>query len=209
MAGKPQELVLRRRGTDVSATVGEQQLSFNAHGPPSTQGCLRFYVRDGTLRILSIEYRELPPAVTDRPWKPIFDGKTLDAISPLGGTWRVENGAIVNAPGVAKCQTKLQFGDGELRLQFEVMNCAYLEILPTNSPSCLEAILRGPQLEGMAGKRQELLLTRRGAEVSATVNRQPLSFRLLGNPFSQGHLRLFVGSGSLRACVKSHCNGGK
>ncbi|MGD0088457.1 MAG: SUMF1/EgtB/PvdO family nonheme iron enzyme [Planctomycetota bacterium] len=137
----------------------------------------------------------------DRPWKPIFDGKTLDCLSDnRKGTWRVENGAIVNASGNASCMTKTQFGDGEVRVRFEAADCTYMNIITFAGGAGihLEGTLNKPHLQALAGRQQELLVLRRGTDVSASVNGEALKFKVLGPPSSQASIQFYVADGTLR-----------
>ncbi|MCY3017500.1 MAG: SUMF1/EgtB/PvdO family nonheme iron enzyme [Planctomycetota bacterium] len=61
-------------------------------------------------------------AGADRPWKPIFDGKTLDCLNRQGeGGYRVENGALVSiAERHVAPNTMFVISDGEIRVRFDV-----------------------------------------------------------------------------------------
>ncbi|MCY3023194.1 MAG: PA14 domain-containing protein [Planctomycetota bacterium] len=65
MYGKTHELVFTCRGDDVTATLDGQPVKVEAKGRPR-KGTLQFYARDGTLRVLSIEFAEpgAAPAAT-------------------------------------------------------------------------------------------------------------------------------------------------
>ncbi|MCY3023557.1 MAG: hypothetical protein NTW87_31645, partial [Planctomycetota bacterium] len=214
MAGKPQELVFTCRGENVTATVNGQPVALNATGKP-LQGSLQFNVRAGsTLRVVGIEHSDVPGAGSAAaaapvsrpdtarvmPWQPIFDGRTPDCLNGQGqGAWRVENGALVSVPGVQQAvPTVREFGDGQIRICFEVVGVKYMDIKVRNGPDggiCAE--FDKPQLAAMGNKPQELLFTCRGTDVSATVNGQPMQLGGEARPL-KGRVRFYVGNGTLR-----------
>jgi Domain of Unknown Function (DUF1080) len=53
------------------------------------------------------------------PWSTIFDGRNLDAFTPLGdANWRLEDGSVVADKGAGFLLTKASYGDFELRVEF-------------------------------------------------------------------------------------------
>ena len=63
-------------------------------------------------------------AADDSPWKPLFDGKTLNGWHAMGaGKWTVENGAIVGRlntePRYGLLVSDGVFGDFTIRLKFK------------------------------------------------------------------------------------------
>lgn len=56
-----------------------------------------------------------------RPWKALFDGKTVDCLSLEGeGAWVVEGGALARNPDIqAAAQIQEEFEDGEFRVRFQ------------------------------------------------------------------------------------------
>jgi hypothetical protein len=106
----------------------------------------------------------------ERPWKPIFDGKTLDCLIEKGaGAWRVENGAIVNVLGQDNAAlTNMALGDAEVRIRFDGRGTGWAFF----SGRGAQVSFGLTQLGAIAGKQQELIFVLRGESASCTVNRQ-------------------------------------
>lgn len=167
------------------------------------------------MRILSIEYGDVlaegaplssvapaprPDTTRAVPWQPIFDGRTLDCLSGQGqGAWRVENGALVSVEGVKQAvATVREFGDGQIRICFDVAGVQYTDFKVRHGPDggiCAE--FDKPPLTAMGNKPQELIFTCRGADVSATLNGQPVRLGGEARPL-KGRVRFYVGNGTLR-----------
>ncbi|MCY3020379.1 MAG: SUMF1/EgtB/PvdO family nonheme iron enzyme, partial [Planctomycetota bacterium] len=140
-----------------------------------------------------------PDAGAERAWKPIFDGKTLECLDEGGKeAWRVENGVLTNTPGKASCGTKAQFGDGDVRVCFEVIGNAWVEMkMYRPGPPAESTYMVAPVPKGA----RELIFSRRGNQVSASVDGQATEVKTFGPPTNQGGLVFFVDKGALR--VKS------
>lgn len=144
-------------------------------------------------------------APADRPWKPIFDGKTLECIGDrTKDAWRVENGALVNTPGHkdVKFLTKQDFGDGEIRVRFEVADCSSLYIGTYAHPgadSSMRFFFGKAQLNAMVGKAHDLILTRQGTEVRAALDAQaPVALKRSGPATNAAKLIVSVDDGTIR-----------
>lgn len=52
-------------------------------------------------------------------WTSVFDGRNLDAFTPIGdANWRIEDGAVVADKGSGFLVTKASYGDFEMRVEF-------------------------------------------------------------------------------------------
>jgi hypothetical protein len=130
----------------------------------------------------------LAPAPDARPWKAVFDGKALTCLkSACHDAWRVEGQAIAPIPGTDNAaQTAEDFGDGELRVKFEVTE---------STDSLMFNVRQGPagqygfhfttsELKPLIGAPHELLFRCQGASVSATLDGRSLSLSQTGNSLS-------------------------
>lgn len=166
------------------------------------------------MRILSIEQGDVgaegsaaAPAAAPKPetgkfipWQPIFDGKTLDCLNGQGqGAWRVEDGALVNVGGAKQAvPTVREFGDGQIRICFENAGSKYWDVKVRHGPDGgIAANFDKPQLEAMGNKRQEMIFTCRGTDVTATINGQPMQLGGEARPL-KGRIRFYVGNGTVR-----------
>jgi len=144
------------------------------------------------------------PKSEERPWKPIFDGKTLECFGEMTKeAWRVENGAVTNVPGIKdiKLLTKADFGDGDVRIHFEVANCSYMhwEIYAhPGADSNRQVRLQKVDLTGMAGKPQEVIFSRQDTDISATLNGRPVALKVEGPATSKGGVALYMNDGTIR-----------
>jgi hypothetical protein len=127
----------------------------------------------------------LASAPGSRPWRAVFDGKSLGCLkSECHNAWRVEGQAIATIPEVDNAaQTAEEFGDGELRIRFEVTEA---------TDTVLFNMLQGPggqygwwlstsQLKPLIGAPHELLYRCQGGTVSATLDGRSISLSQTGN----------------------------
>jgi hypothetical protein len=60
-----------------------------------------------------------PARAQGEGWTVLFDGKNLDAFTPVGdANWRIEDGALVADKGNGFLVTKQSYGDFQLRAEF-------------------------------------------------------------------------------------------
>jgi hypothetical protein len=137
-----------------------------------------------------------PEGGVERPWRAVFDGKTLECLVNKGnGAWRVENGALVNVPGKDDAAlTSQEFGDGHVRIRFEVKggDFAFFKVRESSitwTPT--------PRLASLAGKQHELVFQCVRNEVTASLDGQPVALvRAGGAP--KGRLQFNLVGGTLR-----------
>jgi hypothetical protein len=141
----------------------------------------RFYSRALTTAEVEAIYRLATPApgakapADARPWRPVFDGKTMSAINPACfNGWKVKDGLLCNVTGVDNAaQTSEEFGDGELRIRLESRgNSTLWFIIRQVGPSGCRLDLT--QLGDQMNKGDhEVIFTCRGASITATVDGKP------------------------------------
>jgi hypothetical protein len=134
---------------------------------------------------LSAEFDRRLAAVapTERPWKPVFDGKTLEFLQRSSRSgWEVRDGALVPAVSNAG-QTTAEFGDGEVRIRFEAkeVNVVYFMIRKAGSEGTV-AKWNTSAFRPYEGKPCELLFTCRGDSVTASLNGQSVPVEATGSP---------------------------
>ena len=90
-----------------------------------TRGLWRRAIAALTIALAAVVVLARTHAQGAAPWRPLFDGKTLDAwrgfktdVMPAG--WRIEDGAMVKDARVDDIMTRDQFGDFELELEWRI-----------------------------------------------------------------------------------------
>jgi hypothetical protein len=111
------------------------------------------------------------PAPTGKPWKPLFDGKSMDCVRSGSTGWKFENGAIAHVHDVNDAgQTREEFTDAEVRIRFEVkdLDQAYFKLRQGAGGGYSVTLENG--LKAMEGKPHEVLFAARGDQVTATLD---------------------------------------
>ncbi len=140
------------------------------------------------------------PPVDPRPWRPVFDGKSVDClVGSCRNDWRVENGAIVKVPGTDNAaQSGEDFGDAEIRVRFETKaDASFAFRVRQGAEGVLGVVLERAQLAEGEGRPRELLFTCRGDSVTAALDGKPVSVDRQGNPL-RGRLQFHVRQGEVR-----------
>ncbi|MCY3024110.1 MAG: hypothetical protein NTW87_34465 [Planctomycetota bacterium] len=128
-------------------------------------------------------------------------GKTTDCLADDASkkVWRVQDGALVTVPGTpgGVLTTGMEFGDGDIRVRYEVRGVGYGEFNARYSPlGYVQASMDRPQMEAKKGV-QEFIFHCRGDDITATLNGQ--LWPLNGKPKSgKGRLRFCFNGGTLR-----------
>lgn len=120
-----------------------------------------------------------PPIQEGKPWRPLFDGKSLEFLKSNGDGWRVENGAVVHIPGPGNAaQTRQDFEDVEVRIRFELkdMDNTYFKLRQGEAGGYMFAI-GGDTIKSYEGKPHELIFVARGDQVTATIDGKPASIQ--------------------------------
>jgi len=120
----------------------------------------------------------IPASWTGEPgadgWRPVLDGKSPPFRGTGFGTWKYDNGTLVNTE---KCgdQTNFSFGDGEIRMRFQVDNSSWVSLSfhQTDQKSGANLGFDRRVLEPLWGKPLELIVTCRGDDYQAKFNGQP------------------------------------
>ena len=137
----------------------------------------------------------LVPAVPDRPWTSVFDGKSLDFIFGKGeGAWTIENGLLVHVKGKKpSAQTKRHFSDGELRIRFEGRQLDHAGFAIRQDLNYYSVSWDKITWTAVGDGEHELHFAFRGNEVSATLDGKPLPIQKKGQPPPQGPLQFNAG----------------
>jgi hypothetical protein len=105
----------------------------------------------------------------------------------------VERGALVNVPGkAAGAETKEEFGDGELRVRFEMSDLDYLDFQMRKGRSGRAVVIfRRKMTDAMEGRPHEIRFTMEGDEISATLDGQAVEVHKAGRP-RKGFMSLYA-----------------
>ena len=138
-------------------------------------------------------------AGAERPWKPIFDGKTLDCLVNQGdGAWRMDGGALVNvSERFVSSVTQAEFEDGEVRIRF-MPNASYIEFKirwRDDIDGKFSVQFQDSDLKALNGGQHTLAFNCRGNVVTAMLNGAPRRVVPTGGP-RKGKLQICVPKGS-------------
>jgi hypothetical protein len=139
-------------------------------------------------------------AALEAPWRPIFDGRTLTGFAPgLGNAWRVEDGILIHDNAVDNAAvTREPFGDGEIRIRFEIRGSTLLVFrFRLDSKGYYTVDLPAQALAGLHGGEHELLFSGRNDTVSATIDGKPQPLMKTGQSRS-GVIQFNTSDGALR-----------
>jgi hypothetical protein len=189
--------VLRASATPPGELAEADRLAIGSGGEPMHGWLDDVRVYDRALS--EDEVREISgPAGAERPWRALFDGKTLEVLNPqshLG--WKVESGAIVKS-GNDAAQSAEEFGDGEIRFRFEGtgLNSCYFKVRQGGEGGMAVAFDANTSLT-LAGRPHDLVFTLSGDRVSATLDGSPVAVVVEGKP-QRGKLQFNATGSQLR-----------
>lgn len=106
-------------------------------------------------------------------WRPVLDGKSPPFRGVGFGLWKYENGTLVASEKVGD-QTQFSFGDGEIRIRFQLDKSSWVAFSfhQTDAKPGASIGFDRSVLEPLWGKPLELLVTCRGDEYVAKFNGQ-------------------------------------
>jgi hypothetical protein len=124
---------------------------------------IRKLFSDGSLGTIA-EIPVAPPQPVGKPWRPLFDGKSLGCLRGGGAGWKLENGAIAQIAGAADAgQTREEFEDGEMKIRFEVKDNPRIWFnLRQGAGGGYSVTLEGDALKALEGKPHELIFLASG-----------------------------------------------
>jgi hypothetical protein len=139
-------------------------------------------------------------AALEAPWRPIFDGRTLGAFPPgLDNAWRVEDGYLIHDNSVDNAAiTRENFGDGDIRVRFEVRGASRVSFrfrLDGKGHCYIELV--GTTLASLGEGEHELLLSSRDDTASAALDGKALPLAKVGQSRA-GMIQFNSIGGSLR-----------
>jgi serine/threonine-protein kinase len=143
--------------------------------------------QSGSCGLDQVELLREPDRPPEEAWRAIFDGRSLDWLPrECQDAWRLEDGALAANPAATvsqAAQTTEMFGDGEIRIRFEVKNATTLYFAVRQGPKGrYAAYWRGPALEELRGAVHELVFVCRGDSVSATLDGELVPLENHGSP---------------------------
>lgn len=157
---------------------------------------------DWTSRIDAL-HRELEErALAGPPWRPIFDGRTIDfLVHAVAGHWLVDNGALTrdtSKPDTA-AQSREDYGDGEIRFRFtlEGSSGAFFSVRQASGASGRVSFSK-TMLKAMPSVPHELIFVCRGTDVSATIDGSAIPILLDGKLQPRGRLQFNHSEGVMR-----------
>jgi hypothetical protein len=122
-------------------------------------------------------------APAERPWVPVFDGKSTDFLNAQARpAWEVQGGALVRLEDNA-AQTVREFGDGEVRIRFEASGMDILWfVMRQAGAEGFKVSWNTTAFQPLDGQRCDLIFICRGETVTAALNGQPLPVTANGRP---------------------------
>jgi hypothetical protein len=189
--------VLRVIGGVMALEIEGRTAFAKASVPGSPAGFLALYSAKppGAVAYKDLWIRELGPdgkPSRERPWRSVFDGKSLDWMQKSGrSAWRLANGGLEPIPGTPSgAQSVEEFSDGQFRFRFEVNKLSYLELQVRHGTEGQDVLALDRSGQGaLLGRVNEAVFTCRGMEVTATLNGRPVEL-LQRSEAARG--RLFV-----------------
>jgi hypothetical protein len=112
-------------------------------------------------------------AALEQPWRPIFDGRSLQGFGGgLENAWRVEGGVLIHDNAVNNAAvTNEAFGDGEIRIRFEAQGGDSLSFrFRLDAKGLYTVDWSTAALAAFPAGEHELLISARDDTVSATLD---------------------------------------
>lgn len=145
---------------------------------------------------------DLEAALEQAAWKPIFDGKTTRfMVREAMNYWLVQDGALVRdvTKSDQAAQTNTDFADGQFRFRFTVQNGTHLYFAVRQAGGGQTRVaFNKPELDALPAGIHELLFTCRGADVSATLDGNPVKVLFEGKALPRGRVQFNVTNGDFR-----------
>jgi len=189
--------VLRASATPPGELAGADRLAIGSGGEPMHGWLDDVRVYDRALS--EDEVREISgPAGAERPWRALFDGRTLGVLNPQShGNWKVEGGAIVKS-GSDAAQSAEEFGDGEIRIRFEGtgLDSCYFKVRQGGEGG-VGVVFNTNSFLPLAGSPHDLVFTLSGERVAATLDGSPVAVVAEGKPL-RGRLQFNATGSTLR-----------
>lgn len=146
------------------------------------------------------EYGPQLEAEFEIPWRPIFDGRTIECVS--GGSrdyWRVVDGALM--PVVDKNQagqSRLEYGDGEFRYRFAMNGCSSVTLSVRQAATSCRVSMMKTQIQALGPAEHVVVFTCKGDRISATMDGKPWAVELPPAPLPKGRLQFNAPDGDFR-----------
>lgn len=151
----------------------------------------------------------LPSALTDfdaflatvpeeRPWRELFDGRTLGFLVPEAHSgWRVEDGLMVKSSVDNAAQTVDRFGDGEFRFRFDGSDLFRFDVyFRAKTPGTFAVNVPRDMLQALDASVHEMIVRMAGTNVTAMLDGNSVSVTVQGSPGPEGRIQ-FNGRGKL------------
>jgi hypothetical protein len=126
----------------------------------------------GTIAEISVP----PPAPLQpagKPWRPLFDGKSLSCLKGGKESWKVEDGALVFIAGTDDAaQTREELTD-EVRIRFEFKDIQKIWFVYRQGGGTGYRVGFEDNLKAMEGKVHELIILAKDEQVTATLDGKP------------------------------------
>lgn len=168
--------------------VGEEAAQARRSGDRRREEDLRARVAGWGLADRTAELDRLLSGIrAERPWQAIFDGGSLDWMSPQSRSgWEVVDGAMRLKSGVDNAaQSRVDFGDGEFQIRFETSGIGWIWFAFRQGAEGAYRIPWEPSAAaGLSGVTRELIVSMRGDEVTARLDGSALPVQAYGKPRS-------------------------
>ncbi|MBI3854210.1 MAG: hypothetical protein HY293_00815 [Planctomycetes bacterium] len=174
--GEASRIIIGSAGEEMKGMIDEVRLYHRALSEAEVQKLFA----DGSAGTIG-EIAATPPAPQGKPWRPLFDGTTTSCIRGTPGGWRAANGALEFITGSNDAaQSRDDFGDGELRIRFEVKDAERFWLVFRQGTGGGYAVEFETNLKSLEGKPHDLVFDAKGDQVTATLDGKPVPLSVTG-----------------------------
>lgn len=140
-------------------------------------------------------------AALERPWRPLFDGRTYKRLSPqIKNAWRIQDGMLIHDNDIDNAAMLPDFyGDGDIRFRFDETGVDHMSFrFRVEGQNACILWIKGRDVQ--PGVDHEVVLSARGTTTTGTLDGKPMPIEIHGKP-GDGMIQFNSFGGSIR--VKS------
>lgn len=142
----------------------------------------------------------LAAVAEERPWRELFDGKTLGLlVEQARSGWRVEDGTIARSELDNAAQTRESFGDGEYRFRFELASPQSIAFrFRQTGTGGFDVGFNRPTTSAWPPGPKELIVRIAGSAGRATLDGVEVPVTVEGKPAATGRIQFNGSAAGLR-----------